>query len=175
MAYSTDLQTKLDNITTRTRALVQPDRLAITDAAVQELFATGIEDRILPIGATAPTFDLPDAAATTLTNAAAANARLIHYGGQSEKIKPDKMIRLFRAKALIFEKYWPLFFVNFGMNMLEMWAGTRTIGLWVRQLISPGRRDAFLSWQEVWRRRQEFRPSHPSPAGGPVAFAGTPK
>lgn len=63
MPHSTDLQSKLDNITTQTRALVQPDRLAITDAAVHDLFATGIEDRILPIGATAPAFDLPAAAA----------------------------------------------------------------------------------------------------------------
>lgn len=78
MPYSADLQTKLDNITTQTRALVQPSRLAITDEAVQDLFATGIEGRILPIGATAPSFDLPDAAATTLTNATAANARLVH-------------------------------------------------------------------------------------------------
>jgi peroxiredoxin len=78
MPHSTDLQTRLDNITTRTRALVQPSRLAITDEAVQALFLTGIEDRVLPIGATAPIFDLPDAAATTLTNATAANTKLIH-------------------------------------------------------------------------------------------------
>jgi peroxiredoxin len=57
----TDLQAQLDNITTQTRALVQPERLAITDAAVRDLFATGIEDRILPIGAPAPAFALPDA------------------------------------------------------------------------------------------------------------------
>ena len=61
MPHSTDLQSKLDHITTQTRALVQPDRLAITDAAVHDLFATGIEDRILPIGATAPSFALQDA------------------------------------------------------------------------------------------------------------------
>jgi peroxiredoxin len=78
MPHSTDLQTRLDNITTQTRALVQPDRLAITDTAVHDLFLTGIEDRILPIGATAPTFDLPDAAASTLSNIAAPNAKLIH-------------------------------------------------------------------------------------------------
>jgi peroxiredoxin len=68
MPHSTDLQSKLDNITTQTRALVQPDRLAITDAAVHDLFLTGIEDCILPIGATAPAFDLPAAAATNLSN-----------------------------------------------------------------------------------------------------------
>jgi peroxiredoxin len=77
MPYSTDLQAKLDNITTRTRSLVQPDRLAITDDAVQELFATGIEDRILPIGATAPAFALPDASATALNSPMALNGKII--------------------------------------------------------------------------------------------------
>ncbi|MBW4039380.1 MAG: AhpC/TSA family protein [Acidobacteria bacterium] len=56
-----DLQTQLDNITSQTRSLVQPERLAITDAAVHELYSTGIEERILPVGAIAPSFDLPDA------------------------------------------------------------------------------------------------------------------
>jgi peroxiredoxin len=55
------LQPQLDNITTQTRALVQPERLAVTDNSVQELLASGLESRILPIGATAPTFALPDA------------------------------------------------------------------------------------------------------------------
>jgi peroxiredoxin len=55
------LQAQLDHITTQTRALVQPERLAVTDNAVHDLFATGIEDRILPVGAAAPSFALPDA------------------------------------------------------------------------------------------------------------------
>jgi peroxiredoxin len=55
------LQSQLDTITSQTRALVQPERLAITDASVQDLLASGLESRILPVGATAPTFALPDA------------------------------------------------------------------------------------------------------------------
>jgi GT2 family glycosyltransferase len=92
------------------------------------------------------------------------DARLIHYGGQSEKVRPDKFVRLFRAKAQLFEKYWPPIYFKFGLQMLAMWAGTRTIATWVRQLIRPGTRDAFVSWREIWRRRGEFLPSHPSPA-----------
>jgi peroxiredoxin len=61
MPNSSNLQTQLDNITTQTRALVQPERLAVTDCAIRDLHATGIEDRILPVGAAAPTFALPDA------------------------------------------------------------------------------------------------------------------
>ena len=55
------LQAQLDHITSQTRELVQPERLAITDTAIQQLFSTGIEDRILPVGATAPSFALQDA------------------------------------------------------------------------------------------------------------------
>jgi peroxiredoxin len=55
------LQPQLDHITTQTRALVQPERLAITDNSVQSLLDSGLESRILPVGATAPSFALPDA------------------------------------------------------------------------------------------------------------------
>ncbi len=55
------LQDQLDEITANTRTLVQPERLAISEQAVSDLFASGIEDRILPVGSKAPEFALPDA------------------------------------------------------------------------------------------------------------------
>lgn len=55
------LQDQLDEITANTRTLVQPERLAVSERAVEELFATGIEQRILPVGAKAPDFTLADA------------------------------------------------------------------------------------------------------------------
>ena len=55
------LQDQLDQITQNTRALVQPERLAISEQLVANLFATGIEDRVLPVGAQAPAFTLEDA------------------------------------------------------------------------------------------------------------------
>lgn len=57
----TALQDQLDEITANTRHLVQQERLAIGERAIAELFETGIEDRILPVGATAPAFALNDA------------------------------------------------------------------------------------------------------------------
>ncbi|SEG35755.1 Peroxiredoxin [Bryocella elongata] len=54
------LQERLDEITANTRGLVQPERLAITDQAVADLFASGIEDRVLAPGAAAPSFALKD-------------------------------------------------------------------------------------------------------------------
>ena len=57
---TTTLQDQLDEITANTRHLVQADRLAVGERAVAELFATGIEERILPVGAMAPAFALQD-------------------------------------------------------------------------------------------------------------------
>ena len=57
----TPLQDQLDEITANTRLLVQADRLAVGERAAEELFSTGIEERILPVGAMAPAFALNDA------------------------------------------------------------------------------------------------------------------
>src|ERR1700722_7244647 len=50
------LQDQLDRITQNTRALVQPERLAVSEKATEDLFNTGIEDRILKAGAQLPAF-----------------------------------------------------------------------------------------------------------------------
>jgi peroxiredoxin len=55
------LQDQLDRITQNTRALVQPERLAISEKATADLFNTGIEDHILKTGGQAPSFILEDA------------------------------------------------------------------------------------------------------------------
>ncbi len=55
------LQTRLDVITERTRSLVQPERLEPSERFVAELFASGMQERILPVGAQAPSFALGDA------------------------------------------------------------------------------------------------------------------
>jgi peroxiredoxin len=107
MPHTTDLQSKLDSITTQTRALVQPDRLAITDAAVHDLFATGIEDRILPIGAAAPAFDLPAATAAALTNSTP-TGKLVH---SSDLLSIGPLIVLF------FRGRW----CPYCMTQLEAW------------------------------------------------------
>jgi peroxiredoxin len=65
----TVLQDQLDEITQNTRNLVQPERMAVSERAVAELFASGIEDKILPVGAIAPEFTLPDASGRPVNSA----------------------------------------------------------------------------------------------------------
>jgi hypothetical protein len=65
----TTLQDQLDEITANTRKLVQPERMAVSERAVQELFASGIEEKILPVGAAAPEFALDDASGQAVRSA----------------------------------------------------------------------------------------------------------
>ncbi len=66
---ATTLQDQLDEITANTRQLVQAERLAIGERAVEELFASGIEEKILPVGAVAPEFALKDASGRLVRSA----------------------------------------------------------------------------------------------------------
>jgi peroxiredoxin len=75
-SLNTSLQDQLDRITQNTRALVQPERLAISEKATEDLFSTGIEDRILKVGAQAPAFTLEDA----LTGKSVSSADLLAIG-----------------------------------------------------------------------------------------------
>jgi peroxiredoxin len=54
------LQDQLDQITEKTRRLVQPERLRPVEDAIVELFASGIEQQVLAAGSVAPEFALPD-------------------------------------------------------------------------------------------------------------------
>src|SRR5579884_1305084 len=63
------LQDQLDEITANTRKLVQPERLAISEQAITDLFSSGIEQQILPVGAKAPEFAVPDSSGRTVRSA----------------------------------------------------------------------------------------------------------
>src|SRR5260370_32252621 len=54
------LQAQLDEIRSRTRELLRPEHLAVTDRAIAELQASGLTKEILPVGAPAPDFELLD-------------------------------------------------------------------------------------------------------------------
>jgi peroxiredoxin len=75
-SLNTSLQDRLDRITQNTRALVQPERLAVSEKATEDLFNTGIEERALKVGAQAPAFTLEDA----LTHKPVSSADLLALG-----------------------------------------------------------------------------------------------
>lgn len=84
------------------------------------------------------------------------DAQIIHYGGKSDRIRADKMVRLFRAKAQLFEKHWPPHMVGFGIRMLQLWALTRTVATRGAMLLGRDCRASHEAWREIFRRRAEF-------------------
>ena len=83
-------------------------------------------------------------------------ARIVHYGGASEKVRADKMVKLLTAKAQLFRRHWPAASVPFGTQMLALWALTRMAALGLLRLVQPRRQESFEAWREIWRRRKEF-------------------
>lgn len=84
------------------------------------------------------------------------DAQLIHYGGRSEKVRSDMLIRLFRAKHQLFQKHWNPKFVKFGASMLVAWAFTRYLALRPLGFASDSYRERANEWYSVFHRRNEF-------------------
>jgi hypothetical protein len=83
-------------------------------------------------------------------------AKLIHYGGKSEKVRSDKMVKLFAAKAQLIRKHWKPGTAWFGIVMLELWALSRMAVLEAAGLVGGSGQNSGAQWREVWRRRREF-------------------
>ena len=83
-------------------------------------------------------------------------AEIIHFCGASEKVRADKMVRLFCAKSLLFRKHWTSALANFGIWTLSFHAGLRMATNWFFKAVSPSRSQAFETWRTVWRRRREW-------------------
>ena len=82
-------------------------------------------------------------------------ARLVHYGGASERVRADKMVRLFSAKAMLYRKHWGPVGAAYGVAMLRFWAWNRMVGHLLLGCVGRGPgRDS--SWGEIWNRRSEF-------------------
>src|SRR5437588_53352 len=65
-ALEVSLRRRLAEIRANTRALVSPEHSAPVERAIAELQQSGIADRILPAGAAAPAFELPDQSVKTV-------------------------------------------------------------------------------------------------------------
>lgn len=84
------------------------------------------------------------------------DARLIHHGGRSEAVRADKLVRLFRAKHLLFAKHWHPWAVCIGVLMLATWALTRYLAFTLLSFVCPRYRTTASEWKTVLERRKEF-------------------
>lgn len=93
-----------------------------------------------------------------LTNWFVPEAEIIHYCGATEKVRADKLVRLFRAKSQLFQKHWSPTAARFGAFMLSVHAWTRTAAIPVATLLAGADRAECLEvWSDVFERRSEWR------------------
>ncbi|MDX9835207.1 MAG: glycosyltransferase family 2 protein [Desulfobulbus sp.] len=88
------------------------------------------------------------------------NATIVHYGGASEKVRADKMIRLFRAKEQLIKRHWISSPALLGKSLLRFSVLSRMVACTFLNSISPRRFGTKLeSWREIWQRRKEWQSS----------------
>jgi hypothetical protein len=66
------------------------------------------------------------------------------------------MVRLFRAKAQLFERHWNPRWIGLGVAMLRLWALSRMAAMGAASAISHKYVASYDSWREIWRRRGEY-------------------
>ena len=88
------------------------------------------------------------------------DATIVHYGGASERVRADKMIRLFRAKEQLIERHWAPSAARIGKGLLRSSVLSRVITCIFLKSISARKFSTKLeSWQEIWQRRREWQTS----------------
>ena len=87
------------------------------------------------------------------------DATIVHFGGASEKVRADKMIRLLRAKGQLIERHWRPSVCRIGQFLLRCAVFTRMLVCFFLNCINPRMFSARSeSWNDIWRRRQEWQP-----------------
>ena len=85
------------------------------------------------------------------------DATIIHYGGASEPVRADKMIRLFRAKEQLIQRHWDVKVQAVGIALLRLSVFTRMLACNILQAVGLSQfREGAKCWAEIWNRRKEW-------------------
>lgn len=83
------------------------------------------------------------------------NATIVHYGGASEKIRADKLVRLLRAKTLLIELHFSCGAKRLGRSLLALWPLSRFLA---NALLAAAGRNLAKEKAEIWREVLDRRP-----------------
>lgn len=84
-------------------------------------------------------------------------ATIIHYGGASERVRADKLVRLLRAKMLLIRMHFPPWSQEVGASLLAAWPLSRF--LIHRLLVTLGRRESVSAkdaWANVLQQKEKW-------------------
>lgn len=84
-------------------------------------------------------------------------ATIVHYGGASEKVHTDKMVRLLKAKNLLIRHHFHPTIARISGLLITTWPLTRWIAHTILTLVNKhGSRESAEIWREIWKRRNEW-------------------
>lgn len=86
------------------------------------------------------------------------DSKIIHYGGGSEKVKADKMVRLISAKIELQKIHWNMLEQMWGRACFRLWVLTRIVANKVLFFVrnKQSYTDSAATWAEIWARRDEW-------------------
>lgn len=86
------------------------------------------------------------------------DAVIIHYGGASERVRADKMVRLLSAKIALIDRHIPSWQRPMARVIFRLWPLSRRIALDLLAFIGSQKGSESRSvWQAVWARRAEWQ------------------
>ena len=81
-------------------------------------------------------------------------ATIIHYGGASERVRTDRVIRVLRAKAELLRRYIPGWQRPLAQGLFLLFPLSRSMAAGVG--LRKGGGESSEVWSEVWKRRAEW-------------------
>ena len=87
------------------------------------------------------------------------NARIVHYGGASEQVRVEQIIRVSRAKVTLLARHMPVGLRLAGIFLYRLWPLSRLMAYRLAMITPLGGRfaDEHAVWREIWQRRQEWQ------------------
>lgn len=84
-------------------------------------------------------------------------AVIVHYAGASEKVRADKMVRLFRAKRELIRRHFPAWQQPLAAALFAAHPLSRRLALGALGLLRRGMAEKARVWAEIWARRGEWQ------------------
>ncbi|MFG0242160.1 MAG: glycosyltransferase family 2 protein [Phycisphaerales bacterium JB054] len=83
-------------------------------------------------------------------------ATIVHYGGASESVRTEKLVRLLRAKSMLIKRHLPSWQQPLALGLLAAWPFTRSLWQRRRTTDTPHGKDSSPAWAAAWRRRADW-------------------
>ncbi len=87
------------------------------------------------------------------------DATIVHYGGKSETVRPDRVVRILCAKGELLKRYLPRWQYPIARRLYVLFPYSRQIA--ARIGLRGKRGEGAEVWREVWVRRSEWQDGFP--------------